>query len=119
MSSNIRIDKVCVQCGSVFEARKTTSKTCSDNCAKKLYKARLREQRIEATQRETRAVVEASIESLRAKEFLSIAEASSLLGISRRTVFRMIERGELKIGKAGRRTIIKKAEIDNLFEMLS
>jgi excisionase family DNA binding protein len=49
------------------------------------------------------------------KEFLSIDEITKLLGISRRTVHRMISRGELKAGKAGTRTIIKRAEIDKLF----
>jgi excisionase family DNA binding protein len=119
MSSNIRVNKICIYCGNEFEARKVTSKTCSDSCAKKLYKARIRQQKVETIQKETSEAKEASIEILKAKEFLSIAEASILLGISRRTVFRMIERGELKIGKAGRRTIIKKTEIETLFKILN
>ncbi len=49
------------------------------------------------------------------KEFLSIEEASKLLGISRRTVYRMFDRGELKKGKAGTRSIIRRSEIDKLF----
>jgi excisionase family DNA binding protein len=49
------------------------------------------------------------------KEFLSIKETCQLLGISRRTVYRMFDRGELKAGKAGTRRIIRRTEIDKLF----
>jgi excisionase family DNA binding protein len=49
------------------------------------------------------------------KEFLSIQETCKLLGISRRTVYRMFDRGEIKKGKAGTRTLIKRSEIDKLF----
>ncbi len=55
------------------------------------------------------------IEEIKAGEFLSIAETIKLLGINPRTLYRMIARNELKIGKAGNRTIIKRSEIDKLF----
>jgi excisionase family DNA binding protein len=53
---------------------------------------------------------------LKDKTFLSIAETCKLIGISRRTVYRMLERGELTAGKAGKRTILRRADIDKLFE---
>ncbi len=54
--------------------------------------------------------------NLRDKEFLSVQEAAILLGASRWTIQRMINRNELKASKIGRRTIIKRTEIDNLFK---
>jgi excisionase family DNA binding protein len=115
MSSNIRINRICRYCGNEFEARKTTSKTCSDYCAKMLYKANQRTAKIDASFTETKRVISKPIEDLKAKPFLSIAETCKLLGISRRTIYRMLERGELNAGKAGRRTIIKNSDIDKLF----
>jgi len=56
------------------------------------------------------------IEILKAKVFLSIADTCKLIGISRRTVYRMIQRGELTKGKAGNRTIIRRADLDKLFD---
>ena len=53
--------------------------------------------------------------NLRDKEFLSVQETAILLGASRWTIQRMIQREELKAGKLGRRTIIPRSEIDNLF----
>ena len=37
-----------------------------------------------------------------------------MIGISRRTVYRMIERGELITGKAGKRTIIRRSDLEQL-----
>jgi hypothetical protein len=43
MSSNLRIVKICAFCKQEFIAGKTTTETCSDSCAKRLYKLRIRE----------------------------------------------------------------------------
>ncbi len=115
MSSNIKINRICQYCGNEFEARKTTSKTCSPNCAKMLYKAKKRAANVVASNLETQRIILKPIEELKSKPFLSIAETCKLLGISRRTIYRMFERGELNSGKAGTRTIIKRSDIDNLF----
>lgn len=48
MSSNIRIPKTCEFCQNEFVARKTNSKTCSDDCAKRLYKLNQRNKKITA-----------------------------------------------------------------------
>jgi excisionase family DNA binding protein len=115
MSSNIRVNKICEYCQKEFEARKTTSKTCSGYCAKMLYKAKQRAAKVEASNTETQRIKMKPIEDLKAKEFLSIADTCKVLGISRRTIYRMITRKELKFGKAGKRTLIKRSEIDKLF----
>ena len=67
--------------------------------------------KVQAFKRPTAPVVH----EVQIPEFLSIAEACKLLGISRRTIYRMIKRIELRIGKAGKRTLIKRSEIDKLF----
>lgn len=50
-------------------------------------------------------------EVLNAKPFLSVVELSNLLGVSTRTVFRLIKSGALIVKKVGRRTIITKDEL--------
>lgn len=49
----MRIIKVCAYCKQEFIARKTTTETCSDPCAKRFYKLRLREQGISRAKLET------------------------------------------------------------------
>lgn len=115
MSSNIKVQRICQHCGNEFTARTTVTQYCSDNCAKRAYKVRQRKAKVEESNKETHKVIVRPIEELKAKEFLSIPDACKLLGISRRTIYRMLERGEMKAGKAGKRTIIQRSQIDRLF----
>jgi len=115
MSSNIRITRICEQCGNQFEARKTTTKTCSDNCAKRRYKAQKRNLKIEASNSEVQQVIDKPIENLKNHEFLTIDETALLIRISRRTLYRLIDRNELSITKLGRRSVIRRSDVDNLF----
>ena len=116
MSSNIRVNRVCEFCSKEFEAKTTVTKFCGDTCAKKAYKARKRAEKIEGSKKETKEVLTRPIEEIKAREFLSITETCKLIGVSRRTIYRCIERGDLNAGKMGKRTIIKRSEIDRIFE---
>lgn len=117
MSSNIQVQRICQHCGVEFTARTTVTQYCGDNCSKRAYKARIKASKIEASNKQTQRIKNQPIEELKAKAFLSIADTCKLIGISRRTVYRMIERNELIIGKAGKRTIIKRSDLEQvLFE---
>ena len=83
MSSNLRIVKICAFCKHEFIARKTTTETCSDPCAKRLYKLRLREKAISRAKLETEAtrkpgifVTEEQVKVIQAKEWLTLVEAA-------------------------------------------
>jgi len=114
MSSNIQVQRICQHCGKEFTARTTVTQYCSDVCCKRAYKVRLRAGKVEKSNKETQQIKNQPYEELKAKEFLSIAETCKLIGISRRTVYRMIERCELVIGKAGKRTIIRRSDLERL-----
>lgn len=45
------------------------------------------------------------------KQFISTTELSSLLGVSRVTIFNRIKKGEIKAKKVGRNFIIDKADL--------
>lgn len=117
MSSNIRLEKTCNFCGNRFTAKTTVTQFCSDNCAKRAYKQRKRTAKIEtAIQEERQKVVTAFNPVVVQKDFLSIDETCQLLGASRWTIYRLIDKGQLKAGKLGSRTIISRVAIDNLFK---
>jgi excisionase family DNA binding protein len=116
MSSNIRIKRICEFCSNEFEAKTTVTKYCGDTCAKKGYKARKRSEKIEGSDKQVKQVLLRPIEEIKTKDFLSIAEACKLIGVSRMTIYRSIGRGVLKAGKIGRRTIIRRSELENIFE---
>ena len=132
MSSTIKIPKFCQHCGQAFVAQTTTTRFCGHKCASRAYKQRKREEKVQTTLTDQiKSVTSANSENLqslqslpiktgnflnlRDKEFLSVQETAILLGASRWTIQRMIQREELKAGKLGRRTIIPRSEIDNLF----
>lgn len=116
MSSNIRVNKICQYCGKEFEARKTVTKTCSDTCAKMLYKKKQRELKVQAVVAETQKVKAKPIEDLKAKEFLTVRDVAKLLNSSRQTVYDMINKGSLKaVNLKVKKTLIKRSEIDKLF----
>lgn len=132
MSSTIKIPKFCQHCGQAFVAQTTTTRFCGHKCASRAYKQRKREEKVQTTlSDQIKSVTSANSENLqslqslpiktgnflnlRDKEFLSVQETAILLGASRWTIQRMIQRAELKAGKLGRRTIIPRSEIDNLF----
>ncbi len=115
MSSNIRLEKTCQHCGRNFIAKTTVTQFCSDICAKRAYKARLRSVKVEvAIQKENELKPFNPILNL--KDFLSIKETTQLTGASRWTLYRMIDEGKIKAAKFGSRTIIARTEINNLFK---
>lgn len=117
MSTNIRVQRICQSCGSEFTAKTTVTKYCGIQCSKRNYKARIKAAKIDCSNRETEAITNRPIEQIKSKDYLSIADASKLVGISRRTLYRMMDRGELGFAKMGRRTIIRRYDIDKLFEL--
>jgi len=116
MSSNIRVQRVCKRCGVEFTARTTVTMYCGDGCSKKAYKERLKDQKVLLSDKQTQEVKIKPLESLKAKEYLSIQEVCLLLSVSRWTVWRAIKNKEINAGKIGRRRLIKKTELAKLFD---
>lgn len=89
MSSNMKILKTCKYCKGEFIARKTTTKTRSDACAKRLYKIELRNSKIalaetkEQIKRKPKCIItEDQIRVIQSKEYLTLKEAAVLLNIT-------------------------------------
>ena len=122
MSSTIQVQKVCEFCGKEFTAQTTVTRFCGHGCASRSYKQRKRENKIgwaieETNKQKILSVSEVNIESIKLKDFLSIKEAYTLLGISERTFYRLMKAGTIPVAKLGGRTIIKRSVIDNLFTL--
>ena len=116
MSSTLEIIRICENCGNEFTAKTTRTKYCSHKCNSAHYKAKKRAEKVEASDIETKQQINIPIEDLKQKPFLSISETMLILGISRRTVYRMIQRKEIGYAKVGSRTIIRRSDLDKLFD---
>jgi excisionase family DNA binding protein len=118
MSSNLRIVKVCECCKQEFIARKTTSQTCSDPCAKRFYKVKQRDKAIQRldvetmVKREAKAfITEDEVKAIQAKEWLTLKEAALLLNVSPLTLRRWTLAGKMKSKKVGRKHAFRRVEL--------
>ena len=116
MSSNLKIKRICAWCGKEFIAQKTTTACCSKQCANALYKKKKRDEAIKANnQFVEKKIDEKPIERIKDKPFLTITETAIYLGVTRPTVYGYIKRGELKVTRLGFKYLLKKEDIDELF----
>lgn len=115
MSSNIMVQRICQLCGTEFTARTTVTKYCSHKCSQKAYKLRIKNTKVEQSNKETQWIKNLPIEQLNAKDILSVREVSILLGCSLRITYRLIGNGPIKaVNLAERMTRVKRTEIDKL-----
>ncbi len=81
-----------------------------------MYKKRKCDDAIKANnQIVEKRIEEKPIESLKDKPLLIISETSIYLGVSRPTVYSYIKRGESKVIRLGYKYLLKKEDIDELF----
>lgn len=120
MSSKIKVVRQCDFCKEEFTAKTTVTRYCSHKCNQRHYKQRKREEKLKQHQTTQKVVQlqlpDADFGALSQKEFLSIKETSVLLGLSERTLYRMMANGTLPTRKIGRRTILKRSDIDQLLK---
>ena len=117
-ASNIRIKKICQWCGVEFEAQKVSTKYCSHRCANLAYKQAVRDKRVKQAENETHYVkTEKTVENIKDKEYLSIAQAATLLGLSLQAVYKMIYAGHLLAYKlSSRLSFVKRTDIDAMLK---
>jgi len=117
MSSKIEVQKMCQFCGELFTARTTVTKYCSHRCGKNAYKQQMRDEKINKSNQDVLTQLsfsEASI--LKDREYLSVRETATVLGIHRATIYRYLAAHEIKCMTIRGKTFIRKRDIDALFE---
>lgn len=117
MSTNMKITRICEFCKNEFTARTTKTRYCSLICNSRGYKSLARQSKINESNKHTEIAKNPDFEVVKVKDFLSIDQASLLFGISKRTIYRIISRGELDIAKFGTRTVIRRCDMDTFFSL--
>lgn len=118
MSTNIKFKKVCEFCGEHFIAKTTVTRYCSHKCNSRHYKQLKRDEKLGIATVKSKVdqldIPDIDFGRLAEMEFLNIKEVSVLIGISERTIYRLMKNGSLETKKIGRRTIIPRYAIDQL-----
>lgn len=115
MSSNIEIKRICEFCKQEFTARTTKTRFYSHKCASRNHKVLTRKGKVEKSNLETALIRNTGLEEIKLREFLNITQAGLLFGISRRTIYRLINRGEVNIAKFGKRSVLKRCDLESFF----
>jgi hypothetical protein len=118
MSSNMRIVRICEFCKQEFIAKTTVTQCCSDDCAKRLYKQKKRNEKInqanlknEIKQKPKVFITEDQIKLINAKAILNLKEAAILLNISELTMRRWVLSGKVISQKAGKKHLILRTSL--------
>lgn len=119
MSSNIRIIRVCNYCGEEFTAKTTVTKYCSHKCNSRDYKRRVKQLKIEASNKETRNTKPQLIKnpSFDAKSLISVKEFCETMSVSKSTLYRLFDDHKLNRVRIKGRVFISRKEIKNVFDV--
>lgn len=118
MTSTFKIQRVCLQCKKEFTARTTVTKYCSHLCNKKALKEKYKSEKVEDSHSETLTYKLTAVNHAKAKDYLTPKEVAAILSISIRTVYKLIESGDIKALKISERiTRIRKQDIETLFDI--
>lgn len=114
----MELTRICEFCNSSFTAQTVKTRYCSHICNSRHYKVLKREEKIRLATavQSSSGSQEISHSDVGSKPYLSVQESASILGTSRRTIERLIHSGQIKAAKLGRRTIISRQALDNLFQ---
>lgn len=112
MSSNIRLNKVCQHCGKQFTAKTTVTKFCGDDCSKKAYKKRKRQEKI------TKSISkpEPSFGPVYNTDYFTVLDIMNYFNISKSSAQRLVKRNNLPKKKIGRWVYIKKSDLEGIFK---
>ena len=115
MSSNIEVIRICEHCKKQFTARTTRTRYCSHICNSRGYKSLVRKGKVEKSNNEIVQLLNTDLEKIKPLEFLKITQATLLFGISRSTLYRLVNNGQLDIAKFGKRTVIRRCDLEAFF----
>ena len=116
MSSKISVTRKCLECGDHFTAKTTTTRFCSHLCNSRNYKKRKRNEKVRDVESALVQSNSINYRLLEQKPYLKTSELSELLGLSRSTIYNLINNGTVPIIKVGARTLIKREDIDGLLQ---
>ncbi|MCW0482368.1 helix-turn-helix domain-containing protein [Gaoshiqia sediminis] len=118
--SNLKIPKICEQCGKPFEAKTVATRFCSPYCVDKSGKERRRQEK-ESERRQTLLEQAADkIAEIQTRPYISIAEATVLFGISKDTIRRLIKANKIPAVNLGQRlTRVSRSHIEAMFTVVT
>ena len=112
-ASKYKIQRKCKVCGTLFYAKTVSSWYCSRNCTCAAYRIKKRDEKNEQKRKEK---VSKSPDD---RPYISVAEAVALFGVSRNSLYRLINNGTIPAINMGQRlTRISRAHLEASFPLI-
>lgn len=112
-ASKYKLERKCERCGKTFLAKTIYSKYCSEACSKAAYREKKRESKKEEQRQELASKIPEE------RPYISIAEAVTLFGVSRDTIYRLVRSGKIPAINLGERlTRISRTHIESMFPVV-
>ncbi|WP_294265446.1 helix-turn-helix domain-containing protein [uncultured Chryseobacterium sp.] len=114
--SKLKIPRVCEHCSKPFEAKTVTTRFCNISCANKAGKERKKSEKEQKEKDTLLKKYSNKIAEVQTREFISVAEAKVMYGISKDTLHRLIKRGIITSVNLGKRlTRVRRSDLDAMF----
>lgn len=114
--SKLKIPRVCEHCSKPFEAKTVMTRFCSLSCNNKALKEKKKLEKEKVEKDTLLQKYKNKIAEVQNREFISVAEATVMFGLSKDTVHRCIKRGIITgINLGSRLTRVKRSDLENLF----
>ena len=112
-ASKYKIQRKCKVCGTLFYAKTVSSWYCSRNCTCAAYRIKKRDEKNEQKRKEKASKIPDD------RPYISVAEAVALFGVSRNSLYRLINNGTIPAINMGQRlTRISRAHLEASFPLI-
>lgn len=110
----MEVRRICQWCGKPFIAQKTTTRFCSPECAKRGYKHRIKERKMEL--RHAQEMQELR-RTLGQQDYFTFSQAARLMGVSRQYIYKLVKEDKLRASRISKKmSFIRRADIELLLK---
>lgn len=106
----MEVRRICQWCGKPFIAQKTTTRFCSPECAKRGYKHRIKERKMEL--RHAQEMHELRQNSER-QDYFTFSQAARLMDVSRQYIYKLVKEDKLRASRiSNKMSFIRRTDIE-------
>ena len=106
----MEVRRICQWCGKPFIAQKTTTRFCSPECAKRGYKHRIKERKMELRHAQEMHELRQNLER---QDYFTFSQAARLMGVSRQYIYKLVKEDKLRTSRiSNKMSFIRRTDIE-------
>ena len=106
----MEVRRICQWCGKPFIAQKTTTRFCSPECAKRSYKHRIKERKMELRHAQEMHELRQNLER---QDYFTFSQAARLMGVSRQYIYKLVKEDKLRASRiSNKMSFIRRTDIE-------